>query len=42
SKGGKKTSDDIDAWISKDGRRIPLEIKGSLPLGHVSAYLVNS
>lgn len=41
SKGGKKTSDDIDAWISKDGRRIPLEIKGSLPLGHVSAYLVN-
>lgn len=41
SKGGKKTSDDIDAWISKDDRRIPLEIKGSLPLGHVSAYLVN-
>ena len=41
SKGGKKTSDDIDAWISKDGRRIPLEIKGSLPLGHVCAYLVN-
>lgn len=42
SKGGKKTSDDIDAWISKDGKRIPLEIKGKLPLGHVSAYLVNS
>lgn len=42
SKGGKKTSDDIDAWISKDGKRIPLEIKGSLPLGHVCAYLVNS
>lgn len=42
SKGGKKTSDDIDAWISKDGKRIPLEIKGSLPLGHVSAYLINS
>lgn len=41
SKGGKKTSDDLDAWISKDGKRIPLEIKGSLPLGHVSAYLVN-
>lgn len=40
SKGGKKTSDDIDAWISKDGKRIPLEIKGSLPLGHVCAYLV--
>ncbi|MDE6561480.1 MAG: DUF3108 domain-containing protein [Muribaculaceae bacterium] len=42
SKGGKKTSDDIDAWISKDGRRIPLEIKGKLPLGHVSAYLVGA
>lgn len=41
SKGGKKTSDDIDAWISKDGKRIPLEIKGSLPLGHVSAYLIS-
>lgn len=40
SKGGKKTSDDIDAWISKDGKRIPLEIKGSLPLGHVEAYLI--
>lgn len=42
SRGGKKTSDDIDAWVSKDGKRIPLEIKGKLPLGHVSAYLVNS
>ena len=42
SKGGKKTSDDIDAWLSKDDRKIPLEIKGKLPLGHVSAYLINS
>lgn len=41
SKGGKKTSDDIDAWISKDGKRIPLEIKGSLPIGHACAYLIN-
>lgn len=41
SKGGKKTSDDIDAWLSKDAKRIPLQIKGSLPLGHVCAYLVN-
>ena len=40
SKGGKKTSDDIDAWISKDGKRVPLQIKGSLPLGHVCAYLI--
>ncbi len=42
SKGGKKTSDDINAWLSKDEKRIPLEIKGSLPLGHVCAYLINS
>lgn len=41
SKGGKKTSDDIDAWLSKDSKRVPLEIKGSLPLGHVCAYLIN-
>ncbi len=41
SKGGKKTSDDIDAWLSKDSKRIPLEIKGSLPIGHACAYLVN-
>lgn len=41
SKGGKKTSDDIDAWLSKDSKHIPLEIKGSLPLGHVCAYLIN-
>ena len=41
SKGGKKTSDDIDAWISKDdGKRVPLMIKGSLPIGHVTAYLI--
>lgn len=42
SKGGKKTSDDIDAWLSKDSKRIPLEIKGSLPLGHVCAYLISN
>lgn len=40
TKGGKKSSDDIDAWISKDDMRIPLHIKGSLPIGHVSAYLI--
>lgn len=41
SKGGKKTSDDIDAWLSKDGKRVPLKIKGSLPIGHASAYLIS-
>lgn len=41
SRGGKKTSDDIDAWISKDDKRVPLEIKGSLPIGHACAYLIS-
>lgn len=41
SKGGKKTSDDIDAWLSKDDSRVPLVIRGSLPIGKVSAYLIN-
>lgn len=40
SKGGKKSSDDIDAWISKDSQRIPLQITGSLPIGKVNAYLI--
>ncbi|MDE6341221.1 MAG: DUF3108 domain-containing protein [Muribaculaceae bacterium] len=41
SKGGKKTSDDVNAWISSDGKAIPLEIRASLPLGKVSAYLIS-
>lgn len=40
SKGGKKSSSDIDAWISKDDKRIPLQIRGSLPIGKVNAYLI--
>lgn len=42
SKGGKKSSDDIDAWISKDERRVPLHIRATLPIGNVSAYLVSA
>lgn len=41
SKGGKKSSDDMDAWISTDSRHIPLKLQGSLPLGKVAAYLVS-
>lgn len=41
SKQGKKSSDDIDIWVSKDDKRLPLEIRGSLPVGKVIAYLVN-
>ncbi|MDE6010735.1 MAG: DUF3108 domain-containing protein [Muribaculaceae bacterium] len=39
SGGGKKSSDDIDAWISADGRHIPLRIFGNLPLGQIRVYL---
>lgn len=40
TKGGKKSSSDIDAWISKDDKRIPLQLRGSLPIGNVNAYLL--
>lgn len=38
--GGKKSSDDIDTWISTDSSHIPLYLVGSLPVGQVRAYLV--
>lgn len=38
--GGKKSSEDIDAWISADAARIPLELTGSLPIGKVHCYLL--
>lgn len=41
SSGGKKSSDDIDAWISADAARTPLLVEGSLPIGKVKAILVD-
>lgn len=38
--GKKKSSDDIDAWISADSRHIPLSLIGKLPIGQVRVYLV--
>lgn len=35
SDGRKKTSDDMDAWISADSRRIPIRLEGKLPVGKV-------
>lgn len=35
SRGGKKSSDDIDCWISDDDSRIPLLVIASLPVGHI-------
>lgn len=38
--GGKKSSDDIDTWISTDDAHIPLYLVGNLPVGEVRAYYV--
>lgn len=38
TEGKKKSSDDIDAWISSDSRHIPLYLIGSLPVGQVRVY----
>lgn len=35
SDGGKKSSSNINAWISADRRRIPLRLEGSLPIGKI-------
>ncbi len=40
SDGGKKTSDDMDAWISVDTRRIPIKLEGKLPVGKVHCLYV--
>lgn len=39
SGGGKKTSDDMEAWISADDDRIPLRLEGKLPVGKVHCIL---
>ena len=38
--GRKKSSDDIEAWISADAAHIPLQLVGKLPLGSVRVYLL--
>lgn len=35
SDGGRKSSDDIEGWISADSRRIPIKIEGKLPIGKI-------
>lgn len=43
TEGKKKSSDDIDTWISTDPSHIPLMIVGSLPVGQIRCvYLPNS
>lgn len=36
--GGKKTSDDMDAWITADARRIPVKLEGKLKVGTVRCF----
>lgn len=38
--GKRKSSDDMDTWISTDSSHIPLMLVGSLPIGQVRCYLV--
>lgn len=40
TEGGKKSSDDIDTWISTDASHIPLLVTGSLPVGQVKCYYI--
>lgn len=40
SDGRKKSSADMDTWISTDSRHIPLLLEGSLPVGKVKCYYV--
>lgn len=36
--GSTKSSDDIDTWISADSHRIPLMLRGKLPIGEIRIY----
>lgn len=40
TEGKKKSSDDIDTWISTDASHIPLLVVGSLPVGQVKCYYI--
>lgn len=40
--GGKKSSDDIDTWISTDSNHIPLYLTAKLPIGEVRAYFIGN
>ena len=39
--GGKKSSDNLSAWMSTDASRIPLLLVGKLPVGEVKCYYKN-
>ena len=39
SEGGKKSSDDMDTWISTSAPYIPYQLEGNLPVGKIKCYL---
>lgn len=41
-KGGTKSSDDMDTWISTDAAHTPLYMVGKLPIGEIRAYLLGN
>lgn len=40
-KGGKKTSDNMDAWITTTSSRLPVLMEGKLPVGKVKCELID-
>ena len=38
---GKKSSDDMDAWITTDSRRLPVQLEGKLPVGKVKCLMTS-
>lgn len=38
--GGKKSSDDMDAWLSTGATRVPLKLEGKLKVGTVKCFLM--
>lgn len=36
----KKTSDDMDAWISMDSRHVPIKLEGKLPVGKIRCIYI--
>ncbi|MGN0222932.1 MAG: DUF3108 domain-containing protein [Muribaculaceae bacterium] len=38
--GGKKTSDDMDAWITTDASRTAVQLEGKLPVGKVRCQII--
>lgn len=38
----RKSSDDMDAWITADSRRLPVKLEGKLPVGKVQCFYTGS